>query len=386
MTTTQQSTPGTPRITWAPSRRTFVGKWKGANGWKTVSVPVAYAHDPAAAAAWFAEWCVAEQTRNPWPVRPPTVTLRTLVTTWLDWKRARVDSRLFADCERTVRLYVLSDPMSDIPIADLTTAHAAAYVERLQAEHGHRLAPMTVRNIIAGARSLISDLRGIGLINIQNPFADPFIRRMFRRPPRRSGDCIVHMKPPEIRTLIESCPQRRCLYAVAYGTGMRIGELAGLQWGDVSLDEGLVHVRRQLFAFGDERRMKPPKRGSRRVIPLHTRVVDELRAHYDSAVSSGGAAPGAETLVFRDIPPRASLTLRADLKRARLSTDCEGNPLTFHALRRSFMSSLHSQGVAVDIIGILAGHAATGVTHRCYVSADVRPLRAAIAQLPWGDP
>lgn len=39
------------------------------------------------------------------------------------------------------------------------------------------------------------------------------------------------------------------LYVVAIDTGMRIGELMGLQWSDVDFEKKVVHVRRSLCYF-----------------------------------------------------------------------------------------------------------------------------------------
>jgi integrase len=34
-------------------------------------------------------------------------------------------------------------------------------------------------------------------------------------------------------------------------TGLRLGELLGLQWEDVSFDEGVLHLRRQMTREGE---------------------------------------------------------------------------------------------------------------------------------------
>ena len=58
------------------------------------------------------------------------------------------------------------------------------------------------------------------------------------------------------------------------------GELLGLTWEAVDLDEGRLWVRQTLAWVDGRRRIQPPKtRASRRVVPLPSVVVAALRAH-----------------------------------------------------------------------------------------------------------
>ena len=61
----------------------------------------------------------------------------------------------------------------------------------------------------------------------------------------------------EIARLLAAAPERyRALLATAIFTGLRLGELLGLTWGDVDFDAGLVRVRKQL---GRDGVLVPPK-------------------------------------------------------------------------------------------------------------------------------
>ena len=39
------------------------------------------------------------------------------------------------------------------------------------------------------------------------------------------------------------------VFAVMLGTGMRVGELIGLRWCDIDLEEGLIHVNHTLIYY-----------------------------------------------------------------------------------------------------------------------------------------
>ena len=67
---------------------------------------------------------------------------------------------------------------------------------------------------------------------------------------------------------------------LALATGMRRGELLGLQWGDVDLDAGALRVERSVEETRAGLRLKPPKtKRGRRNIKLSTDAVTLLRAH-----------------------------------------------------------------------------------------------------------
>jgi integrase len=86
----------------------------------------------------------------------------------------------------------------------------------------------------------------------------------------------------EVATLISAAEDDRlgALYVTAVGTGLRQGELLGLQWSDIDLDGATLTVWRQLSEDGGVLELVEPKtdRGRRRV-ELPEFVVSALRAH-----------------------------------------------------------------------------------------------------------
>jgi integrase len=89
------------------------------------------------------------------------------------------------------------------------------------------------------------------------------------------------------------------------GTGMRRGELLGLQWGDIDLDAATLCVERAVEETKARLRLKPPKtkRGRRNIsLPAEGRV---LRAHkvktLELRVKLEMGNIAAETFVFGTI-------------------------------------------------------------------------------------
>ncbi|MCL6634074.1 MAG: site-specific integrase [Alicyclobacillus herbarius] len=70
------------------------------------------------------------------------------------------------------------------------------------------------------------------------------------------------------------------LFALLLDTGLRPSEALGLQWSDVDLKKGLIHVRHSLEKTSDGWRLKEPTtKASRRTIPLTHNVSEILREH-----------------------------------------------------------------------------------------------------------
>ena len=88
------------------------------------------------------------------------------------------------------------------------------------------------------------------------------------------------------------------LVMLAFWGGLRLGELLGLQHGDVSLDvealTGTVEIERQHQDIDRELVTGPPKAGSVRTVNLDGAVVTKLAEH---VTRSGPVLPSASLFV-----------------------------------------------------------------------------------------
>ena len=111
------------------------------------------------------------------------------------------------------------------------------------------------------------------------------------------------------------------LLRTAVFTGLRLGELLGLQWQDVDFEERVIIVQRQ---WTKTHEFSTPKTaaGTRRV-PITTDMVALLRAEKETAFSKGRAKP--EDLVF---PSRT------------------GDPMMHRSVQRAFESIRDKAGLA----------------------------------------
>jgi integrase len=195
-----------------------------------------------------------------------------------------------------------------------------------------------------------------------------------------------------VRLLIACAPRYRTLVATAIYTGLRISELLGLQWSDLDLDRGELHVKAQLSRA---RRGIPPRRVSlktaaaNRDVPLAPQLVARLRDHRRELPPVGEVAwvfhTGAGTpFGHRNVETRA-LNNAAEL--AGLD-DGSWPRLRFHDLRHTFASHLILD-LRLDVAQVsrILGHAQVSTTLNVYThlfdevrhSHEVRRLLAGSA-------
>ncbi len=90
---------------------------------------------------------------------------------------------------------------------------------------------------------------------------------------------------------------------MAFHTGMRRGELLGLKWEDVDLDNATVRIRRTLTCTDNGRQLAlgEPKTKKSRNVRLTPRAVEALRRHWarqaEEKLGAGGLY-GDQGLVF----------------------------------------------------------------------------------------
>jgi integrase len=181
----------------------------------------------------------------------------------------------------------------------------------------------------------------------------------------------------EARRLLEAASEAgdrlEALYVLAVHTGMRRGELLGLNWEDVDLANAIVRVRRTLTRTDNGRRLalgEPKTKKSRRTVRLTQRVVEALRSHRARQAEEklrAGSLYQDQGLVFAGeaggfINP-SNLRQRSFaplLKRAGLVQ------ITFHDLRHTCASLLFQKNIHPKFVQELLGYASVAITLDTY--------------------
>src|SRR5215216_2044437 len=172
-----------------------------------------------------------------------------------------VKATTFERYEQITRIH-LKPALGRVKLKALTPAHVRGlYREKLEAGSSAR----TVRYIHTTLHKAL-----------KQAVMDGFIPRNATeavKPPQPSREEMHPLTPEQAKLLLqvahETGNRLGALYVLAIHTGLRQGELLGLKWDDVDLDDGSLQVRRTLTITKDGPVFTSPKTaGSRRSVKL----------------------------------------------------------------------------------------------------------------------
>ena len=152
--------------------------------------------------------------------------------------------------------------------------------------------------------------------------------------------------------------RNRVMFLTGLWSGMRVGEIASLQVGDVRNTDGSVRGEIRLTAAQTKGRHP-------RTVFLPQKLRDELQAYLDLR----GMVPATNPLFITAGRKRFSANVMAQhfhylFKRAGIAG------ASSHSLRRSFLTSLAAKGISVRVLADLAGHRNIQVTMRYLDASD----------------
>jgi integrase len=178
----------------------------------------------------------------------------------------------------------------------------------------------------------------------------------------------------QVRALLYAAGKNRALLATAVmAGGLRVSELTGLRWRDVDLAGGWLNVAESKTAAGV------------REVEINPHLLDELKLHRASLGRDPKPAefvfPGRDggrrdrhavrTRVLGGAVKRANITLAE----AGLATIPEG--VTFHSLRRTYVTLAIEAGADPSYVQHQVGHSTSHLTMGIYNQHRVRRHEAA---------
>jgi integrase len=257
---------------------------------------------------------------------------------------------------------VLLPKFGKMKIGSVTVDHIATLIRDLGRAGGK---PSTIANHMLPLQGTFKlALRG-GLLGT-NPYS--LLTKNERPEPSQNREAHV-WSDVEIKALIEAAehlakqPASRYDYAplirTALVTGLRQGELHGLQWQDFDKAEGVLHVERQWLRDGSYGPPKTPS--SMRRIPLSQEMVEYLTALKFRSKASGDSDPLFASRTGTPLSHR-NVTGRGFGPAARLA----GLNVSIHDTRHAFASRMISRGVDVVALSKLMGHKNPRITLETY--------------------
>lgn len=188
---------------------------------------------------------------------------------------------------------------------------------------------------------------------------------------------IIPYDEAELRAMLQALQKEpnhwRMMITLALTTGMRRGELLGLEWKHIDWKSSVIDVKQSIsISLKGEVIVKEPKtKNSKRKIALPPSVLEELRDYYTYRVKErnkiGDAWQGGEYFfVFAHADGRAFHHERPYLWFRQFIKKSGFRYTRFHDLRHASATQLINQGVHAKIISERLGHGSITTTMNIY--------------------
>lgn len=159
-------------------------------------------------------------------------------------------------------------------------------------------------------------------------------------------------------------------YAFVLQTGIRVGELIGLQWSDVDFKNKILHIRRTMeyrHCYGEWRTGEPKTKNSVRDIPLTQEAINILKNQKEKLRKLKIIPIEFSDTVFLC---RKGTPTKNSAYDTKLFYYCDkaGIPrFSMHVLRHTFATRCIESGMRPKTLQMILGHSNIGITMNLYV-------------------
>lgn len=287
---------------------------------------------------------------------------------WLQMNRDRIRQSTYAKYSGMSEKYI-KPKLGGYAVRELNSL--------LVEEFGHdlltreRLSPKTVKDILTTLHSIVR------YTSRQYPEQVPNIEIIYPKVPKK--DTRVLNRDEQIRLvnyLLDDPDECKFGVLLALLTGMRIGEICALRWGNISLDERTIRVdatmQRLKNPEGDASAktkvvISDPKSDcSARVIPLTEYAAKLCQAQYNSCPSAFVLTGEKD----RFIEPR---TMQYRLR--KYTGECGLEGVHFHTLRHTFATRCVEVNFEIKSLSEILGHSSPQITLERYVHSSMELKR-----------
>lgn len=327
------------------------------------------------------EWLRKVDLTKPLPLNqntPHKLTVTQLTEEWLRSKQDMVKESTYAHYMRVIRNHIIPE-LGDYYISTLTTDIIDSYLRKKlhtgNLETGGALSPKTVSDI----RSVILQILEYARIrkypcDVDNHIFCP-----------RSGTNRIKVFSLEEQRMFEkllyyNMSSFKLGMLVTLYSGLRIGEICALQWKDIYIKEGTLHISKTIIRIQDtdpfsSKKTKlmithPKTDTSYRIIPLPSfilKLLDDNKQPPEYYLLTNTLHP---------LEPRSCLD-----KYKRLLRVAGLKPYTFHTLRHTFATRCIENGFDAKSLSEILGHASVSTTLQRYVHPSLDLKRAQMERL-----
>ncbi len=250
---------------------------------------------------------------------------------------------------------------ANVPMGRIAPSHVQQWVKQLQQPAATRkkgLAASTVHTRFAYVHAAF-----LAAVRDKIISADPCEGAKLPRKPKADVTAARIPTPEGVGKAITSAPAWFSTYvAVCAFAGLRLGEAAGLQVGDVDFLRRTIRVQRQIQGTNvASLSVVPPKYGSERLVHVPEALTDMIAAHMGTAGTHGD-----EQWLFADVWGQRLNRSSAGHQWRRLRVKVGLGEFTLHDLRHFYASGLIAQGCDVVTVQRALGHSSAAITLGIY--------------------
>lgn len=303
-------------------------------------------------------------------------TLQELSLEWLGCAKLRVKESSYCCYEKIVTKHIIPY-FKQIKYTELNTPNINAFIEYLlksgRSNSKGGLSPKTVHDIIVVMRSiskyaeqehgLRNPMRNISMPKNEKKYV-PVLNENERK--KLQNHLINNLNNTNIG-----------IFLTMY-SGMRIGEICALKWGDIDLKNGIIRISRTIQRINDKSGNSktklvigsPKSKTSERDIPIPDFLVNILKANNNDKngyILSGTCKP---------IEPR---TIQNRFK--SVLKKCGIRNVNFHLLRHTYATVCIENSFDAKTVSELLGHASVNITLNRYVHSSLDMKKKYVAKL-----
>ena len=302
------------------------------------------------------------------------MTIKSLGEQWLEDKKLTVKPSTYANYSRLLNDHIIP-ALGNLKYESLDKSDINKYISKL-AESGRKdgkggLSVSMTRDIIKALRAIAKFAQlEYGLKNICDGITVPKIKKA------ESKTLTDNERKRLEKYLIDNICLCNVSILLCLYTGLRIGELCGLQWKDIDFRRGCLTVCKtvQRISLGNGKTVisidTPKTDSSARVVYIPLFIIEMLKKFRQK--------PDIFVLSNR-IKPTEPRTLQHKFK--RILAVCKISDISFHALRHTYATMCVEKQFDIKTLSELLGHSDVKITLNTYVHSSEKLKRKYVKRL-----
>ena len=287
-------------------------------------------------------------------------TFKDVAEQWLEWRRTAASEQTI----RAVTMHLESRIYPTLGKKKIKSIQPVDIDQTISTLVQRGLAPSTIKQTVGTCRNVFK--YGIDRLQIisRNPASSVML------PKAQQVEDTALTQDEAVKVLGALPDEWKPVMAALVYTGLRWGELKGLHWTDIDFDNELIHVRRSWEHV--EKRFKSTKTNEVRSVPMNATIQALMKSMRDAKSDFPGEPPNLRYtvpvpdsgLVFHSNTNGILSERFRDVFNAAVSVAGIRRNVRVHDLRHTYASWLVIDGVPLEKIKGLLGHANMATTER----------------------